>query len=293
VVFHNPLEFLTGEYSANAQQAGMVASGDTTKGDMTATLTTLGQAVNASVGPALLGLACLGLIMALTTQRRRNRLAFIVVAATSFCFLIVALYTGQAVIWNTATGETYIWNNRFGMPSILPAALLAGLAVDSLARRGALTRLGKQKQRIVSVAVTAVATLALLAQAGWFLQAPAERSFVITEASVSLTRGTDSRAAAAFLAANYDGGRVLLDETAWTNAVLPQIGLPLAEYYLRADGTLFTEALADPAGHVRWVWASTTDGDQVAAVTGMANFQQQYERVFTNAQIQIFRRADR
>jgi len=293
VVFHNPLEFLTGEYSANAQQAGMVASGDTTKGDLTATLATLGQAVNASVGPALLGLAGVGVILALTTQRRRNRLAFIVVAATSFLFLVVALYTGQAVIWNTATGETYIWNNRFGMPSILPAALLAGLAVDSLARRGTMSRLRNQAQRVVAIAGTTAAALALLAQAGWFLQAPAERSFVITEASVSLSRGADSRAAAAFLADNYNGGRVLLDETAWTNAVLPQIGLPLVEYYLRADGVLFTEALADPAGHARWVWSSTTDGDQLAAVTGTTSFQHQYERVFANAQIQIFRMADR
>ena len=291
VVFHNPLEFLTGEYSANAQQAGIVATGGTTKGDLAGTLNTLGQAVNASVGPALLGLAGVGLVVALTSQRRRNRLAFLTVAATSFLFLIVALYAGQAVIWNPATGATYIWNNRFGMPSVLPAAFLAGLAVDGLGRMGTSPRFRSATRRVIAAAAAAVATLALLGQAAWFLQAPAERSFVITEAAVSLDRGADSRAAAAFLGAHYDGGQVLLDETAWTNAVLPQIGLPLVSYYLRADGELFDLALADPVGHVRWVWASTTDGDLVAAISATTAFARQYELVYANDRIRIFRRA--
>lgn len=287
VVFHNPLEFLFGEYSANAQQTDIVASGATTKGDISATLRTLNLAVGASVGWVLLGIAAFGLIATLTALRRPNRLLFLLTSATSYLFLVVALITGQAVIWNQATGATYIWNNRFGMASILPAALLAGWCVEAV-RVLAAKVAPPRTSRWATGAVAAMLALALLGQAGWFLQAPAQRSLVLTEAAESLARGTDSRAAADWLNAHYDGGGILLDETTWSNAVLPQIGIPLREFYLRANDQLFTDALAAPAGHVRWVWASRGASDSVTALTKTAGFRSSFHEAYQNATIAIY-----
>lgn len=287
VVFHNPLEFLFGQFSANAQQTDIVASGATTKGDISATLRTLDLAVGASVGWVLLGIAALGLIATLTVLRRRNRLIFLITAATSYLFLVVALVTGQAVIWNQATGATYIWNNRFGMASIIPAALLAGLAVEAV--RVLSGRVGSARTSHCLTGVVATLTvLALAGQAGWFLQAPAQRSLVLTEAAESLTRGADSREAAAWLNAHYNGGGILLDETTWSNAVLPEIGIPLREFYLRANDQLFTEAVAAPTSHVRWVWTSRDASDPVVALTKTAGFRAAYREAYQNATIVIY-----
>lgn len=290
VVFHNPLEFLFGEYSANAQQTDIVASGATTKGNLPATLSTLWLAVGSSVGWALLAVAAIGLVVALTVVRRRNQLAFLITSATSFLFLIVALYTGQAVIWNAATGADYIWNNRFGMASILPAALLAGLAAEGIRRLGLMALRRQHLRVLLAPQVAAVFALALAVQAGWFLQAPAERSLVVHEAAVSLERGAGSRAAADWLGAHYDGGSILLDETTWSNAVLPQIGIPLREFYLRANGDLFSQAVADPAAHVRWVWASRSATDEVTELTSTAAFSRSYRQAYANDQIVVYTR---
>ncbi len=290
VVFHNPLEFLYGEFSANAQQTEIVAAGASTKGSLAATLATLNLAVGASVGWALLVLAALGLIAALTILRARNRLLFLLTSATSYLFLIVALYTGQAVIWNQAIGATYIWNNRFGMASILPAALLAGLAVEAVPHLANRFRGGQRWGRSATTITAILTTLVLIGQAGWFLQAPAERSLVITEAAESMSRGADSRQAAAWLNTNYTGGAILLDETTWSNAVLPQIGIPLRDFYLRANDQYFIDALADPVGHVKWVWASNNSGDLVADLTKTSSFQANYRPAFANDTITIYTR---
>jgi len=113
---------------------------------------------------------------------------------------------------------------------------------------------------------------------------------VITEAAVSMNRGTDSREAAAWLGSHYDSGSILIDETVWSNAVLPQIGIPLHEYYLRANDTLFAKALAQPAQHARWVWASNNSADQVTAVTKKSSFTAAYHQVFTNNTITVYAR---
>lgn len=290
VVFHNPLEFLNGEFSANAQQTQMVADGATTKGNLLASVNTLNLAVGASVGWAVLVLAAIGLIAALTVLRARNRLLFLLTSATSYLFLVVALYTGQAVIWNQATAATYIWNNRFAMSSILPAALLVGLAVEAVPQLLNRYPLKVHWSGLLTPAVAVVAVVTLLGQAAWFLQQPAERSLVLTEAAESLVRGADSRQAAAWLGVHYNGGEILLDETTWSNAVLPQIGLPLRDYYLRANDQYFTEAVADPTGHVRWVWASRSGSDQVTALIRTASFAADYQQVFANETIAIYYR---
>jgi hypothetical protein len=289
VVFHDPLEFLFGEYSANAQQTEIVASGTTTKGNLITTLNTLNLAVGSSVGWALLVLAGIGLLAALTVLRARNRLLFLVTSASSYLFLVVALYAGQAVIWNQAINASYIWNNRFGMASIIPAALLAGIAAEAAGQLLQRHPAGR-RWRLLPATVATGMVIVLIGQAGWFLQDPTVRSLVMTEMAESISNTADSRQAATWLNAHYDGGNILIDETTWSNAVLPMIGIPLQQFYLRADDAYFTEAVADPAAHVRWVWASRDATDPVTTLTKTAAFNQQFQQAFANDTITIYTR---
>jgi hypothetical protein len=294
VVFHNPLEFFSGQFSANAQQAQIVAEGASSKSSIGSTLRALDLAVSSSVGPASIALAGVGLVVILIARGRWRRLLFLVAAASSYLFLVVALYTGQAIIWNPGVRSDYAWNNRFGMASVLPVALLA-----SAATQGAVQLAGRLPARrsespafarAARAAVGLVVALALAGQAGWFMQRPFQRSLVLTEAAVSWRNSTPPREAARWLGSHYDGGRILMDETGSANAQLPQIGLPLRQYYLQADGVRFQRVLKDPADHARWVSVSRTGLDAVRQVASTSSFRHDYRRVFGNQEISIYLR---
>lgn len=292
VVFRQPFAFVTGEYSASAQQAGIVAAGVSAKASLSTTLASLNLAVSSSVGPCSLAIGAVGLIALCTSLRTMRQLPFVVTAATSYLFLVVALYTGQAIIWNSAVGSGYVWNNRFGMATILPAALLAAPAAEALPR---LVRWTGHCARIRAAAMALSAVLLALAlggQCAWFLQEPLERSLVLTEAAESWDSGALSREAAAWLRVHYDGGGILMDETISANAQLPEIGIPLRQFYLRADGDLFTQAMADPVGHARWIWVSSQDSDALHSLMTVQTVASHYDVAFSNRQITIFVRRD-
>ncbi|MDK9295398.1 hypothetical protein [Propionibacterium freudenreichii] len=287
VVFHDPLAFFRGQFSANAQQAEIVANGVSTKSDLGASLAALNLAVSSSVGPASIAVAALGVVGFILSKRRGDRGLLLVAAASSYLFLVVALYAGQAIIWNPAVRSGYSWNNRFGMASILPVALLASVGVQTV--EDLANRVGAGALRtVVRGAVSVLLVGVLVLQASWFMQRPAERSQVIKEAAVSWQADALSRQAAVWLGRHYDGGRILLDETGSANAQLPQIGLPLRQYYLQADGARFQQALAQPEEHVRWVWVGSKGQDAVRTAAATTSFQRDYRPAFANAAITIY-----
>ncbi len=292
VTFGEPFGFIFGEYSAGALQAELVAQGLTSAGDLQRTVATLNTAVLSTVGAGALGLAALGLVLGLIAGRRGYRLLFLAMTTVTYVFMLVSLYTGQAVIFNPVTSDVSFWNNRYGMSCILPVALAIGLGAQALREgisehRGRLRRLGRA---VIPVVIGGI----LAASAAWQLAAPTERSLVLAEAGQQLAGSAGPRAAAAWLGANYDGGRILLDEAVAANSVLPLPGIPLAEYYLRATDVRFAQALADPAGHARWLWASTHEGDAVterlAADPALAAA---YRVAYSAEGVTVYRRAER
>jgi hypothetical protein len=144
------------------------------------------------------------------------------------------------------------------------------------------------------VGVAIVAAAALVVPNLWLAQDPADRSLVLAEAANRLADGKASREAAQWLGVHYDGGRILIDVTVPSSNMLPLAGLPLREYYLRADGTLFDAALADPAGHARWIWVSDDPGDVVArAVAADQGFGAHFELVYTGTGLRLYRQTSR
>lgn len=280
VSFGDPLAFLPSASLADPARAGLSDPGIGSTGDIVSAVTTTSVAAEGAAGWPLLVLAGLGLAAALITFRDLNKGLFLVASATPFLFTILGLFLGITTIWNRAVFAGVDWNNRLGMAVIVPVAILSGTLVEAVQRDA-------QRHGWVRLTI-GVAVVALAIQPLWFAREPG-RSLVIAEAQHSQVRTTDSRQAAAWLAANYDGGGILLDETTWSNAVLPTIGLPLREYRLVSDRWLFTNALADPSGEVDWVWASRKATDPVTALTGRAGFATQFAAVFTNDTIIIYR----
>lgn len=292
VTFGDPLSFIFGPYSANTLQAELVSSGQSTKGSLALSLDTLNVAVASSVGVGLLLVACFGLVLMLIVNRSNRLPAFLATTAATYVFMAVSLYFGQAVILNSASSSTTVWNNRYGMSSILAVAFIAGSGVHFASL--AVVRLRPMLATVGQVLVAVLTAGALVGQSYWIAQAPVERSLVLTEARSQFTQSAESRAAAAWLGANYDGGRILLDEGVAANSILPLAGIPLREYYLRATDTFFEDALADPVSHARWLWVTTGETaktDRVAQmVAAMPGFADQYQVAFSITGTQIFRR---
>jgi hypothetical protein len=182
-----------------------------------------------------------------------------------------------------------VWNNRHGMPMILAGALFAACGVDLAART-----LSSRNPRFVTVAQVLVAVVtagALVAQTLWLAPAPDRRSLVLSEAVIQLSDGFGPRRAAAWLGDHYDGGRIIIDETLARNTVLPLVGLPLREYYLSSNPASFTGALADPAGHVSWVWATDDPDDRVGrAIAADPGFHFTYRVAYSESGLRLYQR---
>jgi len=154
--------------------------------------------------------------------------------------------------------------------------------------------LGRAAPRLVNLRrglLTALVAVVLAGQATWQLQQPGERSLVLAEATVQYAQKAGPRAAAEWLGGHYDGGFILLDEGVPANTVQPLAGLPLREYYLRANDVLFTQALADPAGHARWLWVSDDPSDAVAkALAATPSLASAYAVAHTEPGVTLYRR---
>jgi hypothetical protein len=182
-----------------------------------------------------------------------------------------------------------VWNNRYGMSVIIAVALFAACGVDLAART-----LSSRNPRFVTMTQVVVAVLtasALVAQTLWLAPAPDRRSLVLFEAVTQQAERLGPRRAAEWLGENYDGGRILIDEALPRNTVLPLAGLPLREYYLSSSPGTFAAAIADPVGHVRWMWATEDPNDRVGrAITADPSFQFTYRVAYSETGLRLYQR---
>lgn len=288
VTFRDPLAFLFGQYSASALQSDLVAAGLTTKGAMGSSLATMNVAVATTAGIGTVALAGLALLVLVFAERSPRRWLFLAMTTVTYLFMAFSLYAGQAVIFNPASSQTTVWNNRYGMATVLPLALVIGIATDLIS-----VSVGRVVPRLANIRralLAALVAVVLAGQALWQLEAPAQRALVLGEAATQFALKDGARAAAFWLGAHYDGGHILLDEGVAANNILPLAGIPLREYYLRSNDALFTEALADPGSHARWLWVSDSDSDAVGtAAAAMPDFGSRYRLAFSADGVKVFR----
>ncbi|MTD15851.1 hypothetical protein GIS00_18100 [Nakamurella sp. YIM 132087] len=249
-VYANPLEFMNGQYSAFAQQKNLLDNGMlTSRHNIGVTLWTYNWALIETAGAVLIVCAALGLLAALWRWGPLGRRTLVVgLLAVSYAFSLLSLYLGQTAVNNDHSFPENWWNNRFALSVCPLLALLTGVLVDVVAHRA----------RILGAAVV---LSAIMVQNVWWAQDLTGRSAILAEAAQSHRDTLDSTAVGRYLAEHYQGGGILMDESARGNAILPSIGIPLANYDIRASGDSFDEALRNPAAHDEWILATIPTPD--------------------------------
>jgi 4-amino-4-deoxy-L-arabinose transferase-like glycosyltransferase len=296
-VYENPLEFMNGPYSAASLQAPVSESGFLAyQGSVGLTLWAYHWAIIGTVGAVTLVVAGLGLIALCARFRLETRALIVWLMATGWAFSLLSLYLGQTHMNNMHTMPTNWWNNRYALVSLTWLAMLCAVWVDTCLRA--------RRARVLGIAAVVATVVALAGQLTWSLADLPGRSAVLAEAEsyMQIKRANGTDAGARYLRDHYDGGGILMDESAAGNAVLPQIGIPLREYFNRSTGEFFDEALRDPAGHARWIFytvaaapslSSAAVADQVyATLLEDPSVLAQYETVFSEGDIRILRRLD-
>ncbi|WP_377321200.1 hypothetical protein ACFJIY_18955 [Pimelobacter simplex] len=289
--YGNPVEFLTGPYSAAAFTEVFVEQGQlTTKGNLGLSFKVFGWAAVESVGLLPLIAAGIGLVLMTWRWGIDNRALTIWLAGTSSAFLLFSLTTGQHIMVNDVSLPSGAYNNRYVLSAAPWAALLCAYLAHEIGRRKALAGAG----------VVLATVAALTAQNLWWAGDPGERMTVIEEAHLGQRNFTDVKKMARWLHDHYDGGNLLIDESADKLAVAPVIAIDFDQVYNRAAGDAFDDALADPESHVRWVVMHRTQVTTYATkaaldlvTTALADdpaFLAGYELVYEIADLGVYRR---
>lgn len=291
--YGNPLEFLSGQYSAAAFTEGYIDKGQlTTKGNLGLSFAVLGWALVETAGVVALLAAGIGLLLMTWHWGLDNRSLVVWTAASSTAFLLLSLTTGQHIMDNDMSLPPGAYNNRYVLSTVPWLALVAGVGVHLLLRR--LPRLWLPLLLACAVAVTA--------QNLWWTERPGERMTVIEEAQDQHVAYGHVKAAGEWLRTHYDGGGVLMDQTPDKSSIAPILGLRIDEFFTRASGDVFHEAIADPYGHARWVFMHRTQVPGSATETGIdlvtkelmpdPQFHARYRLVYAIADLGIYRRIE-
>lgn len=294
-IYGDPLEFMFGQYSASAQQSSISGSGLLpTKGNLGLTLVTFHASVLGTAGTLLLVMAGAGLLVAAYRWRLSTSGLVFWLTASAYVFAVLSMYMGQTAINNAHSLPSTWWNNRFAMTAMPLYLVAAALAVDQV-----FARFPARPARGVLAGILLVATVL---QANWWANGPIARAPVLAEAQMSRDSTRYSTAAARWLSEHYDGGSVLIDESARGNSVIPLLGIDISQIYLRASGDLFDQALANPAAHARWVLLNVEEEGSAInsgpvdlvdqALTRLPSVRAQYHTVYSSPTHAVLQRND-
>lgn len=279
VVFGSPLEFAQGVYSAAAQQRSLATAGLLpTQGNLALSLDTFDWSVIGFMGLPMLVLAGIGAVIVFMTRGLSTTSLIIWMPGFIYPFAVLSLVLGQTAIRNDHSLPPGLFNIRFAAGLTPLIALLVGALVSYVYARSMRTG-------------WAVAAIALATTAGftaWSYTEPLVRIDVIREGISTTHNGADSAVAAAWLAANNDGGDILIDEGA--NPILMQLDVPLKNIYARFTGSSFERALATPVDYATWVYVNTANpGDIVwKALKDDPGFASRFAPVFESGPVRIY-----
>jgi 4-amino-4-deoxy-L-arabinose transferase-like glycosyltransferase len=241
VIYHDPLYFLTGPYSAQGQQqfieAHQGAGALPTHHDVLLSLRVYGASVIDSAGWPLAALGVLGLVAWVLRRQVQVAALPLYAALTPFAFNCLSLFLGISTMWTpdvSINGVSNYFNVRYGV-MMLPAVAL-------------FVALWSARSRALLLIVLGVA----LVFSGFnpALGTP----YVLAEPLHGvLSQGHDlAHQEGAFLAAHYHGGGILFNAGDMQSAIFFS-DLPYNDFITAADNRDFPAAIAHPEAYATWI----------------------------------------
>ena len=276
--FGDPLEFQRGIWSAQSQQASLAAQGGAgTGGHLMASLWYYLGATALCAGMLLTALSVLGTAAYLRQMRHVGPTTLLLL--TALPFNVLALWGRQSVIQLPWTHPAGVLNLRYGVMMVPGLAAVTCLGAVLVARSRPTWRKG-----ILLALLGGVAGQGALFAVNWPAQAGALREgLAIRDGDRRQQRASD------WLAAHYDGGRVLVDEAI---NISPRARVALRNRLYRWTWELGAAALSAPENSVDWVVVDGRheNGVVARAIAGREQFNNRFDRAFEDGGLAIWRR---
>jgi hypothetical protein len=270
-IFHDPLYFITGPYSAYAQQKILRSVGELpTQGNLYTALYFFSWSVADNIG---LIIALLGLLasMILLLMWKNKKTVYIVLALMSpYIFNIIALYTGQSAmnIPQSINNPGY-FNIRYGLLVLPSIAIVIGILSYNLIFRY-------------------IAIIALVIQMVIFVLAGYPVTLVDGIGGLKNTYYTVD--ASAWLRTHYTGG-LILTSLASHDAFVARTGLSMRNYIHEGTRDYWKNALIKPSTQVEYIATLSYPPDVVyKAVSHLPDFQSNYKLVHSYGTFEIYKR---
>jgi hypothetical protein len=269
LLFGDALYFQRSVYSSQTQQAIMINAGhDRTYHNLWYSAHDFVVVSVETVGPILFVLGAVALVVYLVGRGPLPAKLAALVFLVPFAFYIVALYTGQAIIFAPGAAPASVndtwYNVRYGMVAVPPVGVFTSTLVARLPPPRAALRL--LSARVVVIPV--IAAQALITFHGGVL--------AVQDGQVGFSCYPYS-AIPDYLRRYYNGGYVLDDAYKTQTDIAASQVVTLSDVVYQGTHKLWQEALANPAAVVTWVIVAQGDAVSEQINTDGSEFNAQFE----------------
>lgn len=278
LILGSPLYFSTSSFSASFQQKGWLTRGELlTYHNLPLSFEYYIAAAFDNIGIPTAILSVLGLFLYFADKKRGERIYLSLLLLAPLIFYVTTLFLGQSVIFiPELTPKSFQWhlfNVRYGLMMVPFAGFFGGY-------------LFSKKFPLVKIAVIAT----LLAQT--FLLVSGKVQVVTLEDGVMGLSASKQSDAGRFLAKNYDGGLVLLDDYARTISII-RSGIPMESVIYVGNKPYWDISLKEPEKYAKWVvmqkgdvvWENINENPKL-----QGRLYKYFKKVFTSPDILIFER---
>jgi len=241
LIFKDPLFFITGPYSARAQQLQLEIAGDLpTKGNLLLSLQLYLYSFifNSYAFNAILGLSGAILFWINKKVKPAIRIASLALIAPLF-FNVAALYLGQSVLFIQGISGNTWFNIRYGLMLMPAVAIFAGYLVERL-----------KPLRWVLVGLFAFVTFFAIANAD---------AVTLDDARVGSSQKNVSEVSGWLAENTADKKGFIMISAASHDAIIFSSGLPMKRFIHEGTGAYWESATITPDRWARWIVMRTHD----------------------------------
>ncbi len=272
-IFGDPLYFITGPYSAAAQQKVLKSVGQLpTAGSIYNSVYYYMWSVIDNNGIVLVAGSAISLLILPFIKLHKSAVIVILAICSPILFNVIALYIGQSAMnVPQAPSNPGMFNIRYGMMAIPAIAVILGMIASN------------KYARIVVLFILIIQSVLFFKQGVPVSLADGINGLKNTYYTVEASH---------WLAENYQGG-LILTSLASHDAFVARAGLPMKNYIHEGTREYWTSALKYPNKDVQYIALLSYPPDSVyRALKGNQSFTMNYHKVHNYETFEIYKRND-